>query len=157
MIRNTPIIAKRGVKLSGLNSFMKKLSDSIPARLNIHAVTVVPILAPIMTPTDCDSFMMPEFTKPTTITVVAEELCITAVTSIPINTPLIGDEVSFSRIFSRRPPSVFSSAVPIICIPKRKNASPQIRLNTLKRFIAFLSRLVFCTFFTYNHNFTSIL
>ena len=39
-----------------------------------HAVTVVPMLAPMMTLMDCDSFIMPELTKPTTMTVVAEEL-----------------------------------------------------------------------------------
>ena len=44
---------------------------------------MVPILAPIMTPTAWESFIMPEFTNPTTITVVAEEDCITAVTRAP--------------------------------------------------------------------------
>ena len=39
----------------------------------IHAVTVVPILAPIITPMDWDKVNSPAFTKLTTITVVAEE------------------------------------------------------------------------------------
>ena len=39
----------------------------------IHAVTVVPILAPIITPIDWESVRSPAFTKLTTITVVAEE------------------------------------------------------------------------------------
>ena len=53
---------------------MNILSLEIPPRLNIHAVTVVPIFAPIITPIDCLRDIIPEFTKPTTITVVADEL-----------------------------------------------------------------------------------
>ena len=67
----TPII---GEKVDGFNSCIKKLSLSIPASDRIQEVTVVPILAPIMTPTARESVMIPLFTKPTTITVVAEEL-----------------------------------------------------------------------------------
>ena len=74
-IRSTvPINASIGVKEVGFNSCMNKLSLEIPPRLNIHAVTVVPIFAPIITPIDCLSVIIPEFTKPTTITVVADEL-----------------------------------------------------------------------------------
>ena len=52
---------------------MKMLSPSTPVRLSSHAVTVVPTLAPIMTLMACFRLIMPELTKPTTITVVAEE------------------------------------------------------------------------------------
>ena len=45
----TPIRAKTGVKDVGLRSCMKKLSLWMPERLRIHAVTVVPTLAPIIT------------------------------------------------------------------------------------------------------------
>ena len=38
-----------------------------------HAVTAVPRLAPIITPTDCTSVIVPELTNPTTITVVADD------------------------------------------------------------------------------------
>lgn len=44
------------------------------------------MFAPIMTPAACDRRMMPELTKPTTITVVAEEDWITAVTAAPSKT-----------------------------------------------------------------------
>ena len=40
----------------------------------ICAVTVVPILAPMITPTACIRLMSPAFTKPITITSVADEL-----------------------------------------------------------------------------------
>jgi hypothetical protein len=44
-----------------------------PKNEMIQAVIVVPILAPIITVTDCNKFNKPAFTKLTTITVVAEE------------------------------------------------------------------------------------
>ena len=68
-----PIIARIGEKELGFSRLIKKLLLSIPVRLKIQDVIVVPILAPIMIPTACVSFMIPEFTNPTTITVVAED------------------------------------------------------------------------------------
>ena len=50
------------------------LEPSIYDKHKIHPVILVPILAPIMIPIACATFIMPEFTKPTTITVVADEL-----------------------------------------------------------------------------------
>ncbi len=78
-----PIKAKTAEKDVGLSSCINTLSPSIPERLKIHAVTVVPTLAPIIIPIACLSFIIPEFTKPTTITVVADDDCITAVTAAP--------------------------------------------------------------------------
>ena len=43
------------------------------ARVSTQPVAVVPMLAPITMPTALASCMMPALTKPTTITVVAEE------------------------------------------------------------------------------------
>jgi len=40
-----------------------------------HAVTVVPIFAPMITPTDSTKLSKPAFTKLTIITVVAEDDC----------------------------------------------------------------------------------
>ena len=59
-------------------------------------VTVVPILAPIIIPTDWRRLISPAFTKPTVITVVAEEDWIKAVTKIPTKSPFPVDDVSFS-------------------------------------------------------------
>ena len=53
---------------------MKILSLEIPLKLRIQAVTVVPTFAPIITLIACFKVIMPELTKPTTITVVADEL-----------------------------------------------------------------------------------
>ena len=63
----------------------------------ICAVIVVPMFAPIITPTACDRFIIPAFTRPTTITVVAPLLLIIAVIIAPIITPRILFVVSISR------------------------------------------------------------
>ena len=59
-------------------------------RQMIHPVMLVPITAPMMTAIACRSFIIAEFTKPTTITLVAEEDWITAVTPVPSRIPLSG-------------------------------------------------------------------
>ena len=73
-ISETPITARIGEKLVGFNILIKKESPSTPDKLKIQAVIVVPMLEPMIILIACESFIIPEFTKPTTITVVAEEL-----------------------------------------------------------------------------------
>ena len=74
-IMNTMAIAASiGENDIGFSSCMKTLSPSSAVRLRSHAVAVVPILAPIITGIACLSCIIPEFTKPTSITVVADEL-----------------------------------------------------------------------------------
>ena len=80
-------------------------------------VTVVPMLAPMMIQTACLSVIMPEFTKPTTITVVAEEDWITAVMPAPTRTPRMRFEVSLSRMRFMRLPAAASRPALIICMP----------------------------------------
>ena len=69
-----PKSASIGTKDDGLSIFTQTLSPLMPVRLSIHPVTVVPTFAPIITFVACFSVISPEFTKPTTITVVADEL-----------------------------------------------------------------------------------
>ena len=69
-----PMSASTGVKEVGLSRRTQTLLLSMPPRLSSHAVTVVPTLAPMMTLMACRSVISPEFTKPTTMTVVADEL-----------------------------------------------------------------------------------
>ena len=113
----TATIARIGEKEVGLHICTKNEELSIPVMPRIHAVIVVPILAPMMMPTACCSFMMPELTKPTTMTVVADEDWITAVTPAPTSTALNGLFVSFSRMLSNFPPLTFASPSPSIVIP----------------------------------------
>ena len=73
----------------------------------IQAVTVVPILAPIMTPMDWERVSRPALTKLTTMTVVAEEDCTRAVINTPVNTPVTRLVVIAVRIFLSRSPANF--------------------------------------------------
>ena len=100
---------------------------STPARTRIQPVIVVPMLAPMIMPMAFASCMMPEFTNPTTITVVAEEDWITAVTNVPSNTPRKVLEVSLARMVSSLLPATRFKPSPKRVIPKRKKARPPKR------------------------------
>ena len=76
--------------------------------------------------------MMPEFTKPTTMTVVADELCIMDVTASPVRRPATLLSVSFAMRFLRELPALLSSALPMMSIPNRNSASPPMRFNMSK-------------------------
>lgn len=69
----TPMNATMGEKFSGLSICRNTLLLSIPDRLRIHAVSVVPMLAPKITLMVWPNSMIPELTRPTSITVVADE------------------------------------------------------------------------------------
>ena len=57
-------------------------------RLIIHAVTVVPMLAPIITEMAWIRVNSPALTNETVISVVAVELCTAAVTATPVSIPV---------------------------------------------------------------------
>ena len=118
-----------------MSSWMNRLSPEMPVRLSIHAVTVVPMFAPIITLIAWRRVIMPEFTKPTTITVVAEDDCITAVTARPSMRPFMGLLVREASIFLRRLPARFSRALPIMFMPNRNSDRPPMRDKTLKMVI----------------------
>ena len=63
------------------------MSNDIPADI-IQAVSVVPMLAPMITEMACASVSSPAFTNETVITVVAVDDCTDAVTSIPVSIPV---------------------------------------------------------------------
>ena len=94
-----------------------------PTAEMIHAVTVVPMLAPIMTPMDWASVISPAFTKLTTITVVALDDWINAVMRIPVSTPITRFLVMAARMLRRRSPANFSRPSDIVFIPNKNNAS----------------------------------
>ena len=74
MIIIKPIIARIGVNDVGFKRLTQMFELSIPVKLRIQDVMVVPTFAPIIIPIACLRLIIPELTKPTTITVVAEEL-----------------------------------------------------------------------------------
>ena len=67
----------------------------------IQAVTVVPILAPIITEMACAKVRSPAFTKLTVITVVAVEDCTAAVINAPVSNPVNRLVVMAPRIFRK--------------------------------------------------------
>ena len=77
----------------------------------------------------CRRVISPELTKPTTITVVAEELCITAVTTRPVSNPANLLLVIFSSRVRRLPPARRSKACPITLMPNRNRLRPPIKFS----------------------------
>ncbi len=110
-ITMTPAITATGAILDGLRNSAHSTDDTS------HPVTVVPILAPMITPIACARFIRPALTNPTTMTVVADELWITAVIAAPSITPVSLFLVSTSRSDFILFPAAFSSPCAIICIP----------------------------------------
>ncbi len=132
MKRTVPTVARMGVKDVGFNMRIKKLSLEMPLRLKSHAVTVVPTFAPIITFIACFKVITPELTKPTTITVAAEELCITAVTIRPVRKPAVLLWVSLARSSFKLPSARRSSASLITLIPNRNRLKPPASVKASK-------------------------
>ena len=105
-----PISASTGVKDVGFSRLTQTLPLSMPPRLRSHAVTVVPTFAPMMTLMACRSVIRPELTKPTTMTVVADELWMIAVTPRPVRKPMATLPVILPSRLRRLPPARRSSA-----------------------------------------------
>ena len=78
----------------------------------------------MITPIPWATFIIPALTKPTTITDVALDDWITAVTAVPSNTPLIGVLVSLNNVFSKLFPATLWRPVPISDIPNKNKATP---------------------------------
>ena len=91
-----------------------------PKMETIHAVTVVPMLAPIITPVDSINVMSPAFTKLTTITVVVVDDWVMVVAPKPVKIPLIRLVVIPFRIARSLLPATFCSPSLNTFIPKIK-------------------------------------
>ena len=83
----------------------------------IHAVNVVPMLAPMITEMACASVSSPAFTNDTVITVVAVDDCTEAVTNIPVSRPVKRLVVIAPRIWRSCEPAIFWRASLITFIP----------------------------------------
>ena len=84
----------------------------------IHAVSVVPMLAPMMTEMACESVSKPAETKDTVITVVADEDCTAQVTNVPVSIPVNRLVVMAPRMWRSWDPAIFCRASLIIRMPK---------------------------------------
>ena len=108
MVMMTPTMAKMREKFLGFSICIHTASLSMPARLKIHAVMVVPMLAPKMTWRVWEKSMMPELTRPTIMTVVAEEDWMAMVMMVPRARLTKGLAVIFFSKSSSLPPAIFS-------------------------------------------------
>ena len=97
-------------------------SNDIPADI-IHAVSVVPMLAPMMTEMACASVSKPAFTNETVITVVAVEDCTEAVTNVPVSIPVKRLVVMAPKTCRSCGPAIFCSASLMVFIPNIRRAS----------------------------------
>ena len=86
-------------------------------RLIIHAVSVVPMLAPMMTDMAWARVRRPALTNETVITVVADEDCTAAVTNIPVNIPVNLFFVIVPRMWRNCEPAIFCKASLMAFIP----------------------------------------
>ena len=71
---NAPIHIRIGANDDGFKSLRRILVSARSPRRRICAVAVLPMLAPNTTGMACPSFMIPAFTKPMSMMVVAAEL-----------------------------------------------------------------------------------
>ena len=97
------------------------MSKDIPADI-IHAVSVVPILAPIMTEIACANVSKPAFTNDTVITVVAVDDCTEAVTRVPVSIPVKRLVVIAPRTWRNCGPAIFCNASLMVFIPNMRSA-----------------------------------
>ena len=124
ILNTIPTIATTAEIVAVERSCAIPLDPSIYDRHRIHPVILVPILAPMMIPIACATFIIPELTNPTTITVVADDDWMIAVTTVPKRSPLIGVLVSLYNTSSSLFPATLLSPSPIRDIPKRNKATP---------------------------------
>ena len=85
---------------------------------------LVPTMAPMMTVMAWRTFIMPELTKPTTMTEVAEEDWMIAVTPAPSSSPRSGVLESLYSSSSSLLPATFLRPSPISDMPNRNSATP---------------------------------
>ena len=103
----------------------------------IHAVSVVPMFAPMITEMACASVSSPALTNETVITVVAVDDCTDAVTSIPVNIPVKRLVVMAPRTCRNCGPAIFCNASLIDFIPNMRSASEPRSLNNTSIKISF--------------------
>lgn len=116
MMSTTPMNAMIGEKFSGLSSWIQPVPFT-PDNDRIHGVSVVPMFEPMMTPIVCPSCMMPELTRPTSMTVMADEDWMAMVMTAPSAMPAKRFFVIVLRERSSEPPASLPSPPDITFMP----------------------------------------
>ena len=93
--------------------------------LIIHAVSVVPILAPMMTEMAWAKVSKPALTNDTVITVVAVDDCTAAVINVPVRMPIKRLVVMAPRIWRNCGHAIFCRLSLIVFIPNISKANEQ--------------------------------
>ena len=106
------------------------MSNEAP-RAMIQAVSVVPMLAPIITEMAWASVSSPALTNETVITVVAVEDCTDAVTTVPVSRPVKRLVVIAPKACRSCGPAIFCKASLMAFIPNMSNASDPKSLSTI--------------------------
>ena len=112
------------------------MSNDIPADM-IQAVSVVPMLAPMMTEMACARVSRPALTNETVITVVAVEDCTEAVTTIPVNIPVKRLVVMAPNTWRSWGPAIFCRASLMVFIPNISSANEPRSLKMIQKDIVF--------------------
>ena len=94
----------------------------------IHAVSVVPMFAPMITEMACANVSSPADTNETVITVVADEDCTAQVTNVPVSIPVNLFVVIRAKICRNCGPAIFCKASLIMRIPKMSRPNAPISL-----------------------------
>ena len=117
---------------------MKKAGHTKSVMLNekpadmIHAVSVVPMLAPMMTEMAWTSVSSPAFTKLTVITVVAVDDCTAAVMNVPVRIPVKRLVVIAPRTWRSCGPAIFCRLSLIAFIPNISSANAPMSLKKIQ-------------------------
>ena len=112
-----PAIATKAVMVAVENRDTQPPPPPSRDRHRIQPVTLVPTLAPRMMGMDWIPFIMPEFTKPMTMMVVADELWMAAVTPRPRRTPFQGVLLKRHRMTSSLLPATRLRPSPMTDMP----------------------------------------
>ena len=130
-----PTKATMGRKVLGLGMVSTQPEPEMSLRRMSWPVTVVPMLAPMMTPMAWDRVKMPLFTRPMQMTVVPALDWMSPVRMAPSRTAFQTLLVSRWSTASILPPASFSRPVPMMDMPYKNRAMPPARLMTLKMVI----------------------
>ena len=99
----------------------------------IHAVSVVPMFAPMMTEMACASVSSPAETNETVITVVAEDDCTAHVTIVPVSIPVSRFVVILASTWRNCGPAIFCKASLIIFMPNINRPSEPNSFSEMKK------------------------
>ena len=122
--RTMPMNARIGAKVVGLSSVSAMLSPLMPPSVRNQDVRVVPTLEPMIIPKVSANDRIPELTRPTSITVIADEDWMAMVIPAPRKKLRTSLRVTFFRVRSSAPPAICSSPPDMAFMPYRKKARP---------------------------------